>query len=46
MNRLLAAAPDHVESVRQHVVDQLTDEEFTTLAKVCDKLGAELDARR
>jgi len=46
MNRLLAAAPDHVESVRQHVVDQLTDEEFATFAKVCDKLGAELDARR
>jgi len=46
MNRLVAAAPDHVESVRQYVVDQLTDEEFATLTKVCDKLGAELDARR
>jgi len=46
MDRLVAAAPDHVGTVRHYVVDQLTDEEFTTLAKVCDKLGAELDARR
>ena len=46
MDRLVAAAPDHVGTVRHYVVDQLTDEEFATLAKICDKLGAELEARR
>jgi DNA-binding MarR family transcriptional regulator len=46
MDRLVAAAPDHVDTVRHYVVDQLTDEEFASLAKICDKLGGELEARR
>lgn len=46
MDRLVAAAPDHVGTVRHYVVDQLTDEEFASLARICDKLGVELEARR
>ena len=46
MDRLVAAAPDHVESVRRYVLDQLSDEEFRQLGALCEKLGNELDANR
>lgn len=38
-----AAAPGHVDAVRRHVVDALTDEELTTLGELTDKLLARLD---
>ena len=37
---LVQAAPVHVASVREHLVDVLTPEEFATLGRICDK-GAE-----
>ena len=38
---LAAAAPDHVESVRSHLVDVLTPAEFAALGVACEKiLGA------
>lgn len=33
--RLVAAAPSHVEGVREHLVDLLTDEQFTALGTAC-----------
>ena len=33
-----AAAPDHVESVRAHLVDQLTPAEFAALGRACAKV--------
>jgi DNA-binding MarR family transcriptional regulator len=33
-----AAAPDHVESVRTHLLDQLTAEEFAALGRACAKV--------
>ena len=33
-----AAAPDHVESVRAHLVDQLTAAEFAALGRACAKV--------
>jgi DNA-binding MarR family transcriptional regulator len=41
---LVAAAPDHVASVREHLVDQLTTEEFAALGRACDKVLAHLDS--
>lgn len=41
--RLVAAAPDHVESVRSHLVDVLTDEEFAKLGEISRKVFAALD---
>jgi len=41
--KLVAAAPAHVESVREHIVDVLTDEEFATLGQLSRKLLAALD---
>jgi DNA-binding MarR family transcriptional regulator len=35
---LVAAAPDHVASVREHLVDQLTCEEFAALGGACQKV--------
>jgi DNA-binding MarR family transcriptional regulator len=35
---LEAAAPDHVMSVRQHLVDVLTPEEFAALGSACQKV--------
>jgi DNA-binding MarR family transcriptional regulator len=32
---IVAAAPDHVESVRRHLVDQLTPEQFQAFGEAC-----------
>lgn len=39
---LVAAAPDHVESVRTHLVDVLTPAEFAELGAACEKILGEL----
>lgn len=36
---LVAAAPDHVESVRRHLVDALTPAEFAALGRACAKVA-------
>lgn len=41
---LVAAAPDHVESVRVHLVDQLSDEEFDALGAACERVAVHLNA--
>lgn len=41
---LQAAAPDHVESVRRHIIDRLTDDELRQLGTVMSKLGDTQDA--
>jgi DNA-binding MarR family transcriptional regulator len=41
---LVAAAPDHVGSVRAHLVDQLTAKEFAALGSACDKVAQHLTA--
>lgn len=41
---LVAAAPDHVASVRAHLVDQLTPEEFAALGRASQKVLAHLDS--
>jgi DNA-binding MarR family transcriptional regulator len=37
-----AAAPSHVESVRQHLFDQLTPQQQNALREICDQLLAHL----
>lgn len=39
---LVAAAPDHVDSVRNHLVDQLTRQEFAELGAACQKVSDHL----
>jgi DNA-binding MarR family transcriptional regulator len=39
---LAAAAPSHVESVRQHLFDQLTERQQDQLRDICDQLLAHL----
>ena len=39
---LVAAAPDHVASVRAHLVDALTPEEFQALGAACQKISDRL----
>jgi DNA-binding MarR family transcriptional regulator len=39
---LVATAPDHVESVRTHLVDVLTPKEFATLGAACQKVADRL----
>ena len=39
---IVAAAPDHVASVRQHLVDRLTPEEFEAFGQACIKVAAAL----
>lgn len=39
---LVAAAPDHVESVRAHLVDVLSPNEFRALGKACAKVADRL----
>lgn len=39
---LVAAAPSHVESVREHFVDVLTPQEFEALGAACAKVVARL----
>lgn len=41
---LVAAAPDHVVSVRAHLVDQLTPQEFAALGRACEKVLEHLDS--
>jgi DNA-binding MarR family transcriptional regulator len=39
---LVATAPDHVQSVRTHLVDQLTPAEFAALGSACEKVASHL----
>lgn len=39
---LVAAAPDHVEGVRAHLVDVLTPKEFAALGAACQKVADHL----
>ncbi len=39
---LVDAAPDHVASVRTHLVDQLTPKEFAALGSACQKVSSHL----
>lgn len=41
---LVAAAPDHVRSVREHLVDVLSPTEFRALGKACAKVADRLQA--
>ena len=41
---LVEVAPDHVESVRTHLVDQLTSAEFAALGNACRKVADHLSA--
>lgn len=41
---LVAAAPDHVASVRSHLVDVLSPEEFAALGAICRKILAGLES--
>lgn len=41
--KLVAAAPDHVESVRKHLVDVLSDQDFATLGEISRKIFEALD---
>lgn len=41
---LVAAAPDHVESVRRHLVDQLSAEEFAALGAACQRVADRLES--
>jgi DNA-binding MarR family transcriptional regulator len=40
--RLVAAAPDHVASVREHLVDVLTPEQFRQLGEACRVIAGHL----
>lgn len=40
---IVAAAPDHVASVREHLVDVLTPAEFAALGRACAKIATALD---
>ncbi|MFM8352765.1 MAG: MarR family winged helix-turn-helix transcriptional regulator [Actinomycetales bacterium] len=42
--RLVQAAPDHVRSVRHHLVDALTPEEFAALGAACRKIADGLES--
>ena len=39
---LVATAPVHVESVREHLVDALTPEEFAEFGRLCSKVAEQL----
>jgi DNA-binding MarR family transcriptional regulator len=41
---IVKAAPDHVESVRRHLLDQLTPEEFQAFGEACIKVADALRA--
>lgn len=41
-NVLVAAAPDHVESVRRHLVDLLSPEEFEAFGTACIRVASAL----
>jgi DNA-binding MarR family transcriptional regulator len=42
---LVAAAPTHVEGVRRHLVDVLTEEEFAAVGRALCKVATRLQAR-
>lgn len=42
--KIVAAAPDHVASVRKHLVDLLSEEDFIQLGKSCRVVVAHLDS--
>lgn len=44
MKALVAAAPDHVEGVRKHFVDLLTDAEYKALGNAAKKIADHLDS--
>jgi DNA-binding MarR family transcriptional regulator len=44
MKTLVAAAPDHVEAVRKHFVDVLTDAEYKALGTAAKKIADHLDS--
>lgn len=44
MKTLVAAAPDHVEGVRKHFVDILTDAEYKALGSALKKIADHLDS--
>lgn len=44
MKALVAAAPDHVEGVRKHFVDLLTDAEYKALGSAVKKISDHLDS--
>lgn len=46
LRAIQAAAPDHVESVRRHFVDVLTDEQLAQLGDINDTLVGHLSKRR
>ena len=39
---IVSAAPDHVESVRRHLIDLLTPDEFEAFGQACRKIAAGL----
>jgi DNA-binding MarR family transcriptional regulator len=41
--KMVQAAPGHVRTVRQHVVDALSDEQVDQLAEICDAILHRLD---
>lgn len=41
---LVTAAPDHVEGVRAHLVDVLTDREFAALGRACAKVARHVES--
>lgn len=40
---IVEAAPDHVASVRRHLIDPLGPRRFTELGRICETILAELD---
>jgi len=44
MKAIVAAAPDHVEGVRKHFVDLLTDAEYKALGSALKKIADHLDS--
>ena len=42
---LVAAAPDHVESVRTHLLDVLSPDEFAALGEACETVANRLEGR-
>ncbi len=43
MAKLVKAAPDHVEGVRQLLLEPLTDAEYESLGRACQKIAAAID---
>lgn len=41
--QLERAAPDHVDSVRRHFIEQMTSREFESLGQACEKVAIHLD---